>query len=291
MNKKSRSKKSRIQYAYKGVQVNFCKDPNCPNFGVPAKVRKLKTGGPKGTRRDTYELDKKRHKSPHLICSLCNEIIPIRSNEAIYQEFTRFSTHLKAHNSPFCPNIECSNHELKLDANPNNYYLHGKTRSGSLRYKCKICGKTFSVPVKTAYRHKKPHLNRRIFLDLVTQSSLASIRKTKFISYSTIYSKIDWLYQRCVKFAASRENPLRNGLLLPKLYIGVDRQFYTVNWTNQYDRRNVVFHAIGSADNVSIYISGCYNKRNAVASKWGSGSRGLFNLCTFFLFTTIAKRC
>ena len=258
MNKKSRSTKSRIPRAYKGIQVNFCKDPNCPNFGVPAKVRKLKSGGPKGTGRDTYTLDKKRYKLPHLICSLCNEVIPIRSNEAIHQEFSRISIYLNTNDSPSCPNPDCLNHVIKLDDAPKSYYLHGKTHSGSLRYKCKNCGKTFSVPAKTALNHKKPHLNRRIFLDLVTQSSLASIRKTEFISYSTIYGKIDWLYQRCIKFAASRENLLRNGLVLPKLYIGVDRQFYTVNWTNQLDKRNVVLHAIGSADNVSRYVFGIH---------------------------------
>ena len=45
---------------------------------------------------------------------------------------------------------------------------------------------------------------------------------------------------------------------LKRLYVGVDRQDYTVNWTNKEDKRNVLLHAVGSADNDTGYVFGLH---------------------------------
>ena len=38
----------------------------------------------------------------------------------------------------------------------------------------------------------------------------------------------------------------------------VDRQEYTVNWSNRHDKRTVIMHALGSADEVSGYVFGMH---------------------------------
>ncbi len=43
-----------------------------------------------------------------------------------------------------------------------------------------------------------------------------------------------------------------------RIYVGVDRQEYVVNWTNRMDKRNTVLHAIGSADNKTGYVFGMH---------------------------------
>ena len=202
---------------------------------------------------ETYSVDSKKPKSPHLICSFCNEIIPLRSNQAIFEELTRISSFLSS-NLPSCPNSDCNNSNNNISLGSKYYYVHGKTRAGSTRYKCRTCGTTFAHAAKTTLRQRKPHLNRAIFLSLVNQSHLSAICRIQNISFTTLYGKIDWLYRRCLEFAASREKILINGVPLPKLNIGVDRQFYTVNWTNTIDKRNIYLHAIGSADNTSRYV-------------------------------------
>ena len=43
-----------------------------------------------------------------------------------------------------------------------------------------------------------------------------------------------------------------------RIYVGVDRQEYVVNWTNRMDKRNTVLHAVGSADNKTGYVFGMH---------------------------------
>jgi len=74
------------------------------------------------------------------------------------------------------------------------------------------------------------------------------------ISMTTLYGKIDFLYKQCRKFVAARERKLLSGMQLPKLYIGVDRQYFSVNWKDADDRRNIILYAVGSADNESGYV-------------------------------------
>ena len=48
------------------------------------------------------------------------------------------------------------------------------------------------------------------------------------------------------------------GLPIRRLYIGVDRQDYMVNWSKSTDKRNVILHSVGSADNETGYVFGLH---------------------------------
>lgn len=74
----------------------------------------------------------------------------------------------------------------------------------------------------------------------------------------TLYDKIDFIHRQCLAFVASREAKLLEGLAIKRLYIAVDRQDYMVNWTKAGDKRNVVMHAVGSADNETGYVFGLH---------------------------------
>lgn len=78
------------------------------------------------------------------------------------------------------------------------------------------------------------------------------------IGPESLYGKIDFLYRQSLAFAADREKKLLNGMAISRLYIGVDRQDYVVNWTRHEDRRNVMLHAVGSADNLTGYVFGMH---------------------------------
>lgn len=43
-----------------------------------------------------------------------------------------------------------------------------------------------------------------------------------------------------------------------RLYVGIDRQDYMVNWSNSADKRNIILHALGSADNETGYVFGLH---------------------------------
>lgn len=47
-------------------------------------------------------------------------------------------------------------------------------------------------------------------------------------------------------------------MAIPRLYIGVDRQDYVVNWSRRDDRRNTVLSAVSSVDNTTAYCFGLH---------------------------------
>jgi len=93
---------------------------------------------------------------------------------------------------------------------------------------------------------------------LMNKSPMRRICEVADIGPEGLYGEIDFLYRQCLAFAADREQRLLTGMAIPRLYPGVDRQDYIVNWTRHEDRRNVRLHAVGSADNNTGYVFGMH---------------------------------
>ena len=254
------NEEKRIPEEFEGVQVNFCKNPQCPNFGVPASTETQPRGpGAKERDRDPYTVvgsGSHSRFSPSIRCSHCNEMPPIKSNRAIVEELDRMSFYLTA--LPVnCPNISCDNHQIDARADKSRYYFFGKTKAGSQRYQCKLCKSTFSVGSPTV-RQRKPHKNIHVFRLLVNKMPLKRICEAADISMPTLYDKIDFIHRQCLAFAGGRERKLLEEMTIKRLYIAVDRQNYLVNWLQTQDKRNIVLNVVGSADNTSSYIFGLH---------------------------------
>jgi hypothetical protein len=111
----SAGKTPRIPTPADGIQVNFCKNPTCPNFGVPALDRVSRTRVTADSIHDHYELDRGTHPSvPLLHCQLCKEEPPIKSNQAIAEERARLLTGLQQRPDPTCPNLTCAHHSIPI---------------------------------------------------------------------------------------------------------------------------------------------------------------------------------
>ena len=108
--KSSARKADRIPPEAGGIQVNFCKNPGCTNYGVPARstVRRGGTGG--GKVQDGYALTSASAITPLLRCHVCGERPPIKSNIAILDERTRFLAALSPREEPSCPDETCAHH-------------------------------------------------------------------------------------------------------------------------------------------------------------------------------------
>ncbi len=253
-----RQNKLRVPIAAGDIQVNFCKNPACPNYGVSASTKKQPRGpGAKLRGRDNYKVQASGTQWPFLKCLQCNEHPPTKSNHAIQEELLRLSDYLKPRKEPSCPGPSCSNHSKSIHLGKTYYLSFGKTRSGSKRYRCKACGKTFSVG-KSTLRQRKPHLNKLIFKLLMNKSPFRRICEVAEISPKTLYDKINFLYKQCQFFAGNRERKLLSGMPIQRIYVGVDRQEYVINWTKRMDKRNTVLHAVGSADNKTGYVFGMH---------------------------------
>ncbi len=241
-----------------GIQVNFCKNPRCANYGVPALEWVSRTPLSYGAVHDHYELDRGTHPSvPLLHCKLCREEPPIKSNRAIAEERARLLTSLQRRPDPTCPNPACANHSISVMGDTGHYQSFGSSRSGSRRYRCKACRKTFSVGVATV-RQRAPHKNRTIFSLLVNKTPFRRICEVANIAPPSLYGKMRFLAAQCQAFVADRERRLLDGMPLRRAYLATDRQDYMVNWSRQEDRRNVLLHAVGTADTTTGYAFGVH---------------------------------
>lgn len=164
---------------------------------------------------------------------------------------------LKPERAPSCPEATCSNHGIPVTTK-GHYHRFGVTASGSLRYRCKVCKQLFSLPIKSTLRQREPHKNRRIFELLVNGMAMRRICKVERVSADTLYRKLGFFHDQVRLFVADRERALMERLKPERLYVSVDRQDYLLNWSTQTDRRNIMLHAVGSADNRSGYVFGMH---------------------------------
>lgn len=242
----------RIPVEVNGIQYNFCKNPKCFQFGLPASQDKFHGN-------NTYiltGLGQGGTNVPLLRCNGCGEHLPMKSNQGIGEELARLSSYLAIANQvSSCPDTGCSSHSVAVGTKK-AYRGFGTSSSGSKRYQCVACNKTFSIGKPTKGQHDTHH-NIEIFKLLMNKVPLSRIINILQISWEVLYNRIDHIHRQCLAFASNRENNLKD-LHLERLYIAVDRQEYTVNWTERKDKRNVVLSAMASADNSSGYVFGMH---------------------------------
>ena len=240
----------RIPSEHGDAQVNHCKSPGCINYGVPAEQASAR-----GSNRYTLN----SHKGiSSCICTSCGEEFPLKSNLGIAEEVERMASYLTPPGAVCCRNEACTNHtDQVLVVTAGAYASFGKTAIGNPRWRCNVCGKTFSQNTKATARQREPHKNKAIFKLLVNKMPVRRIIEVTDIDPNTFYQRLDFLHRQCQSFAAHRERALAN-LAIRRLYLGVDRQDYLVNWLVRKDKRNIQLSAIASADNEHGYCFGVH---------------------------------
>ena len=253
----------RIPEEVGGIQVNFCKNPMCSNFGRPANMLIQPRGRPgqKPATSDTYVVIGTSKAVPILKCKKCGECPTIKSNLGIFEELARISAYLDPpHIQTSCPVQDCENNYHPVYLWPGRYFKYNQTTAGNPRYRCRICGKTFTVRInQPPLRRRSPlsHLNKKIFLDLINKTPFKGICQKYDISMKTVYDKIAFFYRQCRLFAANRERKFGE-INFKELSIAVDRQDYRLNWPSADNRRNIVVQNIASADTKSGFIFACH---------------------------------
>lgn len=86
----------RIPLEHDGIQYNFCKNPNCQNFGVPAEQSIKKVKG----QTSPYNIVGGGVSFPLLKCYCCGEMPPLKSNEGISEELKLLSAYLSLNDNP-----------------------------------------------------------------------------------------------------------------------------------------------------------------------------------------------
>lgn len=226
---------------------------------MAARVNTLPKGRPsKGAEPALYRIHGLGKHYPALHCKSCGENPPVKSNQAIHEELERLSAYLKPKDEPSCPDADCDNHGAGIKSYPEKYRQYGKTATGSPRFQCRQCNKTFSVTATSTSRQRYPHKNKTVFLLLMNKNPLRRISEVTGLGPETIYNRIDFLHRQCSAFVAHRERRLLKGMPIAHLDLSTDRQNYIVNWTHRKDKRNVQLTAAGTADNITSYVFGMH---------------------------------
>jgi len=236
-----------------GVQLNFCKTPTCSNYGIPPEPVSTK-GTAARTNPNRYTIVASGKGLPMARCNACGESFSLKNNRGIVDERNRLRP---VEVEPCCPHEDCSQHGLGVSIGSPFYAAFGKTTTGAPRWRCNACKKTFSSAVKSTSRQRATHLNKLIFKELVNKAPIRRIADICEVSAQTVYDKLDFIWKQCVAFAADRESKLSQ-LAIRRLYIGVDKQDYAINWTKREDKRNVVLSCAAFVDNKTNYALGTW---------------------------------
>ena len=256
MRKKSCQKDwPRVPERYEGIQVNGCGAPNCENFElspVPGERIYKESNSEIGDRQllnapEPFRVQGTGLNAATLACKSCEArkrsgeysggiSSALKSNKAVAQELHRISSYLIG------PDTNCPNGCME---NGGQVKRRGKTSSGSQRYQCLSCRKTFT-PKKRNRAHRKPEINKQFFKLLVNRVPLRRIAEILSIHPQTLYGKIEFLHRQCLDFVSRREAELKN-LEIPRLYLATDRQVQISNWTQRKDKRNCEVYGIATA--------------------------------------------
>ena len=212
-----------VPEAVAGIQVNFCKTPGCPNFGEPFPVIKRPRGRPPKGSEPPKQPYSPLSNPAYLKCAYCKISFPLKSNQGINEELARLNSYTPPE-TDICPNADCNNHKNKIRviAGKRYYTSHGPLGK-SHRYKCKGCERVFTVshPTVRTDRQALSFINKDFFKLLTGKMAMRRICGHFEISTRVFYDKIDFLYDRCLRFAADRERKLLNGMTIKRLYLSV----------------------------------------------------------------------
>jgi hypothetical protein len=238
-------KRLRLPLPFQGVNVNFCKNPHCPNFGIAADPEDQRgKSKANSNQRSPYAVSGTSDVAV-LGCRTCGISSVVKSNKAVWEEFDRHLQALAAPHGHRCTNRTCSNHFKSLDSHPGGYYRHGTNTSGDPRYRCRECRTTFSA-AKGHARQQTSHENKTVFQLLVAKVALTRIAQVTGLNIKTVYDKIDFIHGQCVKFVADRERRLPM-MDLGDMRLCTDMQDYMVNWPTKKLRKTIQFRAIATS--------------------------------------------
>ena len=152
------------------------------NYGIAAEQKSVP-----GSNR--YTLEGKRGISSCL-CTSCAVEFPLKSNIGIVEEVERLASYLSPPAPLCCPNKVCANYAGQVPAGTAGAYASfGKTAIGNPRWRCNVCGKTFSPNLKAIARQREPHKNKAIFKLLVNKMPVRRIIEVTDIDPHTFYSQ------------------------------------------------------------------------------------------------------
>ena len=246
-------------------QVNHCRQPDCANFGVPARTAPGKTG-PSADRDMNYKVHSTAKGTiPSIKCKRCGENPPMKSNRGIAEEAKRLADAAglwRLDERRGCGNPECASHALPIGFHPGLYRKRGRAMgSGGQYWQCKSCGRKTLLSRPTRLHGSNRALAVDVFTRIANKSPVrGTARGAGLRSADSYYALLDFIHQRCRERSGAADRAMIDGRLrLPQdMNLESDSQEYTLNWVSRLDRRNVVLSAHCVVDADSRFILGLH---------------------------------
>jgi transposase-like protein len=277
------------------IQFNRCINPFCKWFGETQKeYSKVKY------KPHRYRLEgSKKYGSQNIRCYPdptgstigttwnCN-CTPF-SNWSVAEEISRLATMDRVKDVEKEYNFHreaCSNKDLTPIDNPKDFYKRGKSTGNSQKWQCKACGKMTNVlPSRrqsTTYGQKRNDILPSLAAQLLNRTPVKRTCEILQIGSQTYYSKLEWLYRRCLEFNERYEIRGLKSLDFNSLWINTDKMIYYLNNVRRrgqggerYDlveEKEFPTHVVISADMDSRYVF-----RSDVAYDWFVATEDIVN--------------
>lgn len=242
----------RLPLPFNGIETNFCRNPRCDCYGIhPDPYDRRGRSAPPDVLRGV--VGGRRHEE-YFKCPSCGSTNRLKNNKAIAEEYARLrglqqeNPHLAC-----CRTSGCPNEQQSVAHNPKSYHLFGRTKSGDQRYRCKGCGRTFSIG-KPTRRQKRSDKNHMLYSLLVNGMPLSKIAVVLGLNYGDIYRKIDFIHQQAQAFIARRECFSSTDWLRVGSSFATDSQSLTLNWPTRRERTPVIVQHLCTAHARSGFI-------------------------------------
>ncbi|WP_034760996.1 hypothetical protein [Rossellomorea vietnamensis] len=258
------------------IQMNTCINPYCYNFGR-SQITYDSKGKPKRFKLALSQ-SKSQNQSrlvcnPDPICSSssvlgCSNVTV--SNWAVAEEIKRLS--LINTILPIEPEYEfhksgCENEYITPFTQKSAFRKCGKSSSNSQKYQCKSCKKITNVlpttKESTTYHQKRNDI-LPLFAELITnRTPVNRVIEILDIGAQTYYSKLEWLYRKCLEFQERHEAKLKEKNF-KEVWINTDKMIYYLNnvrktnagskYLLEQEEKQFPTQVVISSDNDSRYV-------------------------------------
>ncbi|MDF2556592.1 MAG: hypothetical protein K0R71_420 [Bacillales bacterium] len=262
------------------IQYNFCNNPFCKWFGMPqtrytsvkSKPYRYKlVGGRIQCNCDPIQPNQRMTHNCKSISysnwSVAQEIARLKRIETIRDVEPEYQFHNKF----------CAFQDATPFTQPELFKKCGKSKTGAQRWKCKNCEKrTDLMPTlrkTTSYNQKRNDILPMFTKLLLNKVPVSRSIDILGIGVKTYYSKLEWVYRRCLEFLERHEQaPLRNKSF-GTVWVNTDKMIYFLNNVrkkgmggaqyNDVEESQFPTNIIVSADVYSRYVF-----RSDVAYDW-----------------------
>lgn len=175
------------------IQYNFCRNPNCSNYGIPAgnSLPRNSRGTYKALKND-YAIVNNEKQGANIKCKRCGTQTVFINNKAVVEESSRIQVEHQS-KGIFCPGQPipnskrrkaCRNSKVDFLKHPEQYTILRRNRVKRGRRKidlsqliqCNYCKKKFKIPTFGEHgQSSNYHLNEPIFQKLMSKGILNHI--------------------------------------------------------------------------------------------------------------------